>query len=443
MGEKNPRMMMEISNEILEQVRSRFPAIDADKDGQRIFFDNGAGSLSLKTAIDAEAITRVKAAPNRGGVYGESKVTEQIILQGRQAIADLLNAPNPNTIVQGDSASDLFFKVAFALAHRLSASDNVVSTNMEHYANVAPYLELKKRGILGEVRLAKLNKYEGTLNLNDLQDLVDKHTKVIAVSASSNLLGTRAPVKHIARIAHDAGAYLVVDAVHHVPQGAVDVQELDSDFLVFSGYKLFGPHGGYMHVKEDLFPRIEPFHVDPNASGKIVPSNFELGTRDPAKFAAMEAVIDYLVWLDSKIRHKENPLDNISKMNRTEMLKEAMDTIESYGRELTEAILFGCNGERGITEIPNVKIFGMTNRDRLSERDCTFTFKVSGINDARFVERLWNNYRIAARSGHYWNNAEEYYNLESAIRVTLLHYNTKAEVAKFLRAVAEISNERT
>ncbi len=429
--------MQQITDEIVQEIRTKFPTVERSADGERIFFDNGAGSLVLQSAIDAEALARTKSAPNRGGVYRESKVNEEMILEGRKAIADLLNAPNPYSIVQGDSASDLFFKLAYGLLTKFEDSDNVVSTNLEHYANVTPYLDLQKRGKLKEVRLAKLRMDDGRLDVNDLESLVDNHTKVVAIGASSNLLGTITPMKEIARIAHRVGAYVVVDAVHHVPQGPIDVQDLDCDFLVFSGYKFFGPHGSYMYVKEQVFPEIQTFHVDPNASGKVMPSSFELGTRDPAKFAAIKAVIDYLLWVYSRVNDDRDSTDLGEE--RTKVLKESMSLIESYGRELTSAMLFGPHEERGLCDLSNLKIYGITDETHLSERDCTFTFKVKNKSDSEVVEKLWTDYRIAARAGHFWNNAQELYDIPSAVRVTLLHYNTKSEISKFLRAMAEIT----
>jgi cysteine desulfurase family protein (TIGR01976 family) len=433
----------EINDEIVNELRTKFPTIEKTADGDRIFFDNGAGSLVLQSAIDAEAHARIVSSPNRGAIYGESKVNEAYITNGRKAIAELLNAPNPNTIVQGDSASDLLFKLAYGLSPKFTSSDNVVSTYLEHYANLSPYFDLQKKGRIKEVRLARLNADEGSLDMDHLAALVDNHTKIVAVSASSNLLGTKTDLKQIAKIAHAVGASVVVDAVHHVPQGPVDVQDLDCDFLAFSGYKFFGPHGSYMYVKDELFSHVDTFHVDPNTAGKISPSSFELGTRDPAKFAAIGSVIDYLLWLHSRISSNshENPQSQATNGKRTIVLKETMSSIEDYGRRLTEIMLYGSDNVTGLADLKNVKIYGITDRARLNERDCTFSFKISNVKDSYVAEQLWNKWRIASRAGHYWNNAQEFYNIPTAVRVTLLHYNTIGEVTKFLSAISEIIKE--
>jgi cysteine desulfurase family protein (TIGR01976 family) len=431
---------LEITDKLVEELRAKFPTIKKTEDGDRIFFDNGAGSLILQSAIDSEVEARIRSSPNRGAIYGESKINEAYILEGRKAIADLFGATNPNTIVQGDSASDLLFKLAYGLSTKFSSSDNVVSTNLEHYANLSPYLDLQKKGKIREVRLAKLDTAEGTLDMDHLASLVDSHTKVVAVSASSNLLGTKTDLKQIAKIAHEVGAYLVVDAVHHVPQGPVNVQDSDCDFLVFSGYKFFGPHGSYMYVKDELFCEVETFHVDPNASGKITPSSFELGTRDPAKFAAIKAVIDYLVWLNLRIHGGWDSDMKKNADNRPLVLNETMKSIEKYGRSLTETMLYGSENVRGLVDLKNVRVYGITDRTRLEDRDCTFSIKIDGAKDNEVVEELWTKWRIAARAGHYWNNAQEFYGIPSAIRVTLLHYNSKSEITKFLSAISEISN---
>jgi selenocysteine lyase/cysteine desulfurase len=430
--EKNP-----IDERLVGKIREEFYHVDSDLDGKRIYFDNGVGSLVLKRTVDAEVKARTELNPNKGSNYTESKLTEAAILEGRSAIADLLNAPSPTTIVQGESASDLLFKINYAISKKLSNGDNVVSTNYEHYANITPFWELKKRGILKDFRLANVNKEDGRLDLDHLRSLIDQKTKVVAVAASSNLLGSKTPLREVSKMARAVGAYFIIDAVHHVPQGPIDVQEIDCDFLVFSGYKVFGPHGSYAYVNERVFGELDTYRVDPSPT-PTSPSRYELGTRDPTKFAASKAVIDYLVWLSEQVGiHYKGRFNNYS--GRTRSLKVAMDAIERVGQTLSKLMLTGTDGVKGLAHLPNVRIFGITDLNRLDERDPTFSFKVKNMDEQELIDRLWKKYRIAMRVGHFWNNAHELYGEPSMARVTLLHYNTPAEIRSFLQAIEHVS----
>lgn len=424
------------SNELIEKIRGEFLRVDRDADGRRrIFFDNGTGTLVLKRAADAEAKARVDWSANVGSIFTESKKAEKVISEGREAVADLLNAPSPSTIVSGESATSLLFGLSYAIGKSLDGSENIITTEYEHYANISPWLELKRRGLVREVRFARLIKDEGVLDLDHLETLIDDKTRVIAVTAASNVLGTKSPLREIGKIAREINAYFIVDAVHHIPHGPVDVKDIDCDFLVFSGYKFFTSHGSFLYGKEEHLETLRPYKVEP--APDYPPYKFELGTRDQSKFAAIKAVVEYLVWISEQlVSPYEDLLAKYSGRVRSLML--AMSAIEKYEKELSKAMLIGYKDAPGLIEIPNLKVYGIKDINRLDERDPTFAFKVENISDEEVVEKLWVKHGIALRSEDYYSKVPEVYGVSSMIRATLVHFNTLNEVYTFLKALNEV-----
>ena len=422
--------------DLLEKIRSEFPRAVADLNGRkRAFFDNGTGTLVVGKAARAEAEARVDCSANVDAVFDESKKAEAVILDGRKAVADLLNAPSPDTIISGESATALFFNLSYAIGKELTGKENVVTTDYEHYANISPWVELEKRRKIQKVRFARLNKDEGTLDMEHMQSLIDTKTKVVTVTAASNVLGTKSPLKEIEKMAKEVNAYFVIDAVHHVAHGPLDVKALDCDFLVFSGYKLFSSHGSFLYGKKDLLKMFKPYKVA--SAPEYPPKKWEWGTRDQSMFAAMRGVADHFVWLADQVQnHYEGSFAEY--LGRRRSLKVAMDAVEKYETELARAVLAGFDEIKGLRDMPKVKVYGLTDLNRLKERDPTFAFKVENMSDSEVVGRLWTEGGIATRSEDFYSRAVEPYNQQTMIRISLVHYNTLEEIGVFLKTLNEI-----
>lgn len=427
---------MIFNTELIEQIRAAFPRAVTDFNGRkRAFFDNGTATLVVDKAAKAEAEARINWSANVGGIFDESIQASDTILSGRQAVADFLNAPDPTTIVSGESATSLLFNLSYALGKELTGSENVVTTDYEHYTNVDPWEELNKRGKIQQVRFAKLNMEEGTLDMNHLQELIDAKTKIVAITAASNMLGTKSPLEEIGKLAREVDAYFVVDAVHHIPHGPTDVQALDCDFLVFSGYKLFTSHGSFLYGKKEHLEALQPYKVRTAPSSP--PRKFEWGTRNQATFAAISGVIDHFLSLSNEVQSNyKSKFSNYNGNKRS--LKIAMDAIEQYETGFSKAILNGFDDIPGLLDMPKIAVYGLTDLNRLDERDPTFSFEVENIPDEEVVNRLWKDGGIAARSGHYYSYAQDIYNLQKIIRISLVHYNTLEEIRIFLTTLDEI-----
>jgi selenocysteine lyase/cysteine desulfurase len=421
------------------RIRAEFPRAASDARGRRrAFMDNGTGTLVVGRAAKAEAAARVDCSANVEAIFNESKAAEATILEGKKAVADLLNAPSPDTIVSGESATSLLFSLSYTMARDFTGNENIVTTDYEHYANISPWIELERRGVVREVRFAHFNKTDGTLDIDHLKSIVDNNTKVVTVTAASNVLGTKTKLDAVGKIAKAANAYFVVDAVHHIAHGPVDVQDIGCDFLVFSGYKLFSSHGSFLYGKEDLLRTLRPYKVAPVTNKP--PQNWEWGTRDQAMFAAIGGVAEHLVWLAQRVGTKyARSFKDYS--GRPRSLKVALQAIKEYGRELSKAILEGQGHAPGLLQMRHVKLYGLAEPSRVGERDPTFSFKLENIPDQRAVEDLWTKHHIALRSDNFYSRVPEIYDVPTMIRVSLVHYNTPEEVEMLLKGLDELDRQ--
>jgi selenocysteine lyase/cysteine desulfurase len=353
-----------------------------------------------------------------------------------KAVADLLNAPSPETIVSGESATSLFFGLSYAIGKQLTGTENAVITNYEHYANISPWLDLEARGLLKEARFARLDLEEGTLDLDHLGSLIDEKTRVVTVSAASNVLGTKTSLQKVLKMTREVEAYCIIDAVHHIAHGPMDVQTLNCDFLVFSGYKLFSAHGSFMYGKEKLLEALEPYKVKPAPNHP--PHSWEWGTRDQAKFAAINGVIDHHQWLAEQVEEEfKNECGQYSGRSRD--LKVAMTAVERYEKELSRIILTGSEDTLGLNQMPHVKVYGLTDPARLDERDPTFSFKIEGLREDEVVKRLWIQHAIAMRTENFYSKVHEVYESPTMIRASFVQYNTPEEALRLLKALEMMS----
>ncbi|MEM0138770.1 MAG: aminotransferase class V-fold PLP-dependent enzyme [Thermoplasmatales archaeon] len=428
-------MVSAFSGYYIREIRKRFPRIDRDYAGtRRIFVDNGAGSLVLREAAEAEMRARLDFSANTSAVYPESKGNEAIIEDGRKAISDLLDAPSHKLIFQGESASELFFRVSYSLRSQFTDGSNVVSTYAEHFANVAPYVEMKRNGALSDLRLAKISPEDGSIDMNDLGSLVNSRTRVIAVTAESNLLGNKTDLVEVSKIARENDSILIVDGVHYVPQAYSSVGRYCCDFFVFSSYKVFGPRGSFMYVSKNALSKMKPYFVDREATTDTG-SYLEPGTRDQSIFAAMSSVVDYISSLSldiRKFRVGKAPKD------RRMGVRKGMRRVESYQQELNRAVLEGIDDLEGLNNIKNVKLYG--SREIRENRGSTFSFNFTNMNDRLAEDLYWKRFRITVVGGSHWNLTHDFLSVPSMLRATFLHYNTKEEVKEFLSATKWIAS---
>jgi selenocysteine lyase/cysteine desulfurase len=429
-----------MNKELIDKIRSKFPRIDRDASGRkRIFFDAGAGTQVLESSVKAMARVSLDYAANIGPNYPESASNDELLIEGRKVVADFINAEDYKTIVSAESATNLFFRLSYAIGKETTENDNVVSTYLEHLGNASPMFEMERRGFVKEARWVGLND-DTTLNMDDLKRKVDENTKVVSVAYTANLFGTKTPLKEIGRIAHDAGAYFIIDAVHHAPHGPIDVRDLGCDFLIFSMYKVFTPkYICFMYGKLELLEKLKCYSVERNMT--VLPDKWELGSVDPSKFAATIATMEYFEWLSEQV--KESYKEKYSNYSgRARSLKIALDAIREYEKDLSRATLKGFDDVPGLPDIPGVDFYGIKDVDRIDERDPTFAFKIPGPDEYEVEELLVKKHGIDLRYVFdSWNMAHNFWNIPTMGRASMVHYNTVDEVHTFLKAVEQVAKK--
>jgi selenocysteine lyase/cysteine desulfurase len=428
----------ETQKALLPLIRREFPRADTDANGRRrVFFENAAGSLVLQRAADAEARARIDYSANVDGPSWESRRNEEVIMEGRQAVSDFLNASDANCIVSGESATSLLFQLSYAIGKELSGKENIVTTDYEHHANINPWLELERRRLVKDVRFARFDPGTALLDLSHLESLVDENTRVISVAGVSNVLGSKTPLDQVLRIAKGASAYTVLDAVHTVAHVPFDIQKTPFDFVVFSAYKLFSRRGSFMYGRHDLLESLKPYKVTP--SPEEPPSSWEMGTRDQSLFASISAVMEYLAWLGSKVEGQVREKVN-AYAGRRRLLKAALTWIENYEQELSVAMLGGIQGVEGLSKIAGVEVYGITDPAQVQSRVPTFTFNIADADPLEVAKYLWEKHAMAVLAedhGGFYSRTLRTYGKSIAVRASPVHFNTVEEVATFLQAVKD------
>jgi cysteine desulfurase family protein (TIGR01976 family) len=417
----------------LSVVRDRFPALQQTDERGRpfVYFDGPGGTQVPQSVIDAMAGYLTRANANTHGAFATSQRSDATIAETRQAAADFLNAPSPDEIVFGPNMTTLTFNVSRAIARELRPGDEIVVTRLDHDANIAPWLALEERGVV--VRHADFNPADCSLDMDGLAALIGERTKLVAVGYASNAVGTINDVRRIGEMAHAAGAWVYVDAVHYAPHGPIDVQAIDCDFLVCSAYKFFGPHMGVLYGRYDLLDRLRAYKVRP--AGDQPPDKFETGTKNHEGLAGTAAAINYLADLGAELG-APFARDYLDFSGRKLQLKAAMAAVRAYERPLVGKLI------AGLQAIPGVTFYGIADPARFDRRAPTVAFTLQGYTSRQVAERL-GKAGIFVWDGNYYALAvTERLGVEESggmVRVGIAHYNTAAEVDRLLAVVETLA----
>ena len=322
----------------VEQVRRDFPILKRQIHGTPlVYLDNAATSQKPQSVIDAlvDYYSNYNSNVHRG-VHTLSVEATDAYEVARQKIADFINAPSPENIIFVRNTSEAINLVAYTwAATNVKAGDRIVTTEMEHHSNLVPWQEAVARAG-GELKMLKMAE-DYTLDISDLDELLTPNTKLVAITQMSNVLGTITPAKEIVAAAHRVGALALVDAAQSVPHMAVDVQDLDCDFLAFSGHKMAGPMGiGVLYVKGEVLEEMDPFLrggemvlevTYEKATWADLPMRFEAGTPSVADSIALGAAVDYLTCLGmDQVRQHEIALTTYALGRFKEM-----EEVTTYG----------------------------------------------------------------------------------------------------------------
>ena len=277
-------------------IRSQFPALTRVHNGQPVaYFDGPGGTQVPRRVADAMADYLFHHNANTHWSYPTSAETDQAIFEARAAVGDFINA-SPSEVVFGNNMTTITFHLARALGRNWGLGDEVVVTELDHHANIAPWRALaRERGIT--IRTVPFSVETGQLDWDALERAVNKRTKLLAIGAASNALGTITDVTAAARLAHAVGALTFVDAVHYAAHGLIDVRVADCDFLACSAYKFYGPHAGFLFGKLPLLSGLDVPKLDP--APEEAPERLETGTQNHEGIVGTGAAIDFIASLGS------------------------------------------------------------------------------------------------------------------------------------------------
>jgi cysteine desulfurase family protein (TIGR01976 family) len=367
----------------------------------------------------------LSANANTCGAFETSRRNDAMILSARAAMADFFNCDS-NEVVFGQNMTTITFALARAIGRQLKPGDEIVVTTLDHDANVAPWRALEEKGVV--VRQVDIREENCTLDLEDMKRKITPKTQLIAVGYASNMVGTINPIAEITKLARAAGALMFVDAVHYAPHGLIDVKALDCDFLVCSPYKFFGPHMGAFYGKREHLQRFKPYKVRPATDA--VPDCWETGTQVQELIAGIAAAVEYIAELG---RHCDS-----SAKNRREALRAAYDATVPYERTLLTKLI------EGLQSIPGVKIYGISDSKRFSERCSTLSLRIGEHHPTEIAKFLGDRGLFTWDGNFYASNLSERLGVEQkggVLRIGLVHYNTAEEVDRLLRALQEFVSQ--
>lgn len=404
----------------VDRARAAFPALT--KAAPFIFLDNAAGAQAPKIVLDRVADHLLNCNVQRGGRYPQSVEVDRVVAEARERVAAFVNARAPTEIAFGLNATSFIRIVSLAIAEGLrSPRDEIVVTDLDHDANVATWMALQSRG--AKIVWWRMRE-DHRLHVEDLVPLLSERTRMVACTVVSHALGSLVDVTSVAAAAHAVGAEVFLDCVHYGPHALIDVQAWDCDYLVCSGYKAFAPHMGFLWGKQEKLDALPTFREDfiPDRA----PYKIEAGTFTYENVAGMSAAVDYLADLGSELGSGNSVRARIVT---------AMTAIQSYERELSAAVL------KALADVGAV-VYGVADPAAAALRVPTVCFNLPGMHPADVAQRMADQFDIGIRDGHMYAPrlmARLGLAMESgAVRASLVHYNTLAEVDRFAEALHKL-----
>jgi cysteine desulfurase family protein (TIGR01976 family) len=411
-----------------EALRAQFPALQ--RAGTNIFFDNAAGAQVPQMVLDAVNLHLLDHNVQRGGRYPASMAVDATIARARASVAAFVNARRPEEIAFGMNATSFIRLISLAVGQTLMERNEIVITDLDHEANVATWLVLERMGakfVWWKMRA------DGCLHIEDLKPLLSERTRMVACTLTSNALGSITDVRAAADAVHAVGGEIFLDSVHYGPHGIIDVQAFDCDYLVCSGYKIFAPHMGFMWGRYDLLMALPTFREDfiPDEP----PGKIEAGTFIYENVAGMDAAVMYLAQLGRMLTAKSGSSDARSIGDDA---RAAMTAIRAYEQSLSLELAH-------VLKENGAEIYGISSDARVSERVPTFCFNMPGVLPGDVVETAASA-GIGIRDGHmYAPRLMKRLGLTKetgAVRASLVHYNTMAEIHRFGSLLAGLRGRR-
>jgi len=395
------------------EIRTQFPALDRVHNGQPVaYFDGPGGTQVPRSVADAMVDYLYHHNANTDWAYPTSAETDAALAAAREAFADFLNA-SPEEIVFGANMTTLNFHLSRALGRQLSPGDEIVVTELDHHANIDPWRALASERNLC-VRTVRLLPETGQIDWDDFKQALNGRTRIVAIGAASNALGTVNDVRAAGELAHEAGALILVDAVHYAPHLLPDVRAFDCDFLVCSAYKFYGPHVGVLYGRQHLlesidFPRLSPAH-------DTAPERAETGTLNHEGIVGAAAAVDFFASLAG------------AGETRRQRLQATFDELHGRGAVLTRILW------EGLSAIDGVQLYGPPPG---SPRTPTIAFTVEGKNSRDVARRLADRGVFCSHGDFYAMTVVERLGLadQGLVRAGCACYTTSDEILRLVEGV--------
>jgi cysteine desulfurase family protein (TIGR01976 family) len=394
------------------------------------YFDGPGGTQVPRAVVEAMANYLLRHNANTHWAFPTSAETDAALAGARRALADFVNA-SPDEIVFGANMTSLTFRVSRALGRRLGPSDAIVVTELDHHANIDPWRALARdRGIT--IRQCRMIADTGQLDWDDLDRCLSQHgTKLLAIGAASNALGTINDVARAVAMAHEAGALAFVDAVHFAPHQLVDVQAWGCDFMVCSAYKFHGPHVGVLFGKRELLRSLEVTKLRP--APDTVPERLEAGTQNHEGIVGTTAAVEFLAGLVREEQGGAAPRESDTWITtRRQRLAAVFDHLHTRGYALLERLWEGCGS------IPRVRLFGPPPG---ASRTPTIALVVTNLPAAEVAVRLAQRGIFASHGNFYAQTVAERLGQarDGLLRLGCACYTTENEVDRVVEALRAIA----
>jgi cysteine desulfurase family protein (TIGR01976 family) len=403
----------------VEGIRTHFPALERVHNGFSVaYFDGPGGTQVPRQVVDAMDDYLFNHNANTHWRYPSSEETDALIAGARQAVADFVNG-RPDEIVFGQNMTSLTFHLARALGREWGRGDEVVVTELDHHGNVAPWRALEKdRGVT--VRMVKMRTEDGRLDWTDLEAAITPRTKLLAVGAASNALGTITDVARAGGLARSVGARLFVDAVHYAPHVLVDVERLGCDLLACSSYKFYGPHVGVLWGKRALIEALDAPRLEP--APQESPERLETGTQSHEGMVGTAAAIDFLASLSAS--HRSRP--------RRESLRSTFATLQARSDALLTKLWTSFDA------IPGLTLYGPKPG---TPRTATLSFTLRGQTTDEVATALAAQGLFASNGDFYAATVVERLGLapQGLVRVGCSCYTSEEEVDRLIEAVRALA----
>lgn len=410
-------------------VRAQFPAMNMKVNGKNIAFLDGPGGSQVPKRVGEKILDYLYYHnANEHGVFKASLETMALVDEAREALADFLGC-SPKEVAFGASTTANNFMLAHALRRDLKAGHEVIVTDIDHVSNRTPWMNLSEIGAV--VKSVKVNPETCQLDFEDYKSKLSTKTKIVAINYASNAVGTVTDVKKFIKLAHEVGAVTVVDAVHYAAHHPIDVKEIDTDILVCSAYKFFGPHIGVVYIRKELFDEIKTIKVDADDILES-PVKFQTGTPNFEHICGAGEAINFIADIGEKFGAAfEEKTAHLS--GRRKQVVKGMLAIDAYEETLASRL------RSELRKIPGVTVYGPAEGEK---RTTTVSFTVKGKNSNE-VARALADEGISTWDGDFYaitlvNDVLKLGEQGGLVRIGFAPYNVMEDVDRVLQVIKSL-----